>query len=168
MKKIISKITPAANVCFVNNNKRIFAIFQISAPLGSIKMPKDFERKCVICGRNHRNDRMLGPLIHLANISAHFNCVLFSPSTPDSVHYRDGSSGEQIAGLSTRFIRTEAQRAKRLVCFCLCHYILVAYFLSDIFVFLRFHSDMQFLSCKWRKRWLLLWHWYRLSGYVLP
>lgn len=78
-------------------------------------MPKDFERKCVICGRNHLNDRMLGPLIHLTQISAHFNCVLFSPVTPDSLSRREGSDGGSISGVSTRFIRIEAQRAKKLV-----------------------------------------------------
>lgn len=76
---------------------------------------KDFERKCQICKRSNFNGRMLGPLIHTNSISAHYNCVLYSPVTPKAECVASCPEDEAIAGVSTRFIRNEGRRAQRLV-----------------------------------------------------
>lgn len=76
---------------------------------------KDFERKCEICKRSNFNGRMLGPLIHTNSISAHYNCVLYSPITPDAESVAPRPEDEAIAGVSTRFIREEGRRAQKLV-----------------------------------------------------
>lgn len=77
--------------------------------------PAEFERKCEICKRSNFNGRMLGPLIHTDSISAHFNCVLYSPVTPDAESIAVRPEDKAIAGVSTRFIRDEGRRAQRLV-----------------------------------------------------
>lgn len=76
---------------------------------------KVFGRKCEICRRDNFDDRTLGPLIHANNISAHFNCVLYSPVTPDETSLAPKPEDDAIAGLSTRFVRDEGKRAKKLV-----------------------------------------------------
>lgn len=85
-----------------------------------IEMPanKGFERKCEICRRDNYNGRMLGPLIHTKTISAHYNCVMFSPVTPDETSRRDNPNDDAIAGVTARFIREEGGRAKQLVRIC--------------------------------------------------
>lgn len=75
-----------------------------------------FDRKCEICGRSNQNGRMLGPLIHTRTISAHYNCVLFSPTTVDANSLSSGSEDSGICGVTSRFIRSEGSRAKKLVC----------------------------------------------------
>lgn len=78
---------------------------------------KGFERKCAICRRKEFNGRMLGPLIATKTISAHFNCVLFSPITPDTTSLAPNQGDDAIAGVSSRFIREEGKRACQLVIF---------------------------------------------------
>lgn len=81
------------------------------------KMPRQFERKCEICQRKHFNDRLLGPLMHTKTISAHFNCVLYSPVTPDALDLQTREEEDAIGGVKSRFVRAEAGRAKKLVIF---------------------------------------------------
>lgn len=83
------------------------------------KMPanKDFERKCEICLRSILNDRVLGRLQHTKTISAHVNCVLYSPVSPDSMSLASRPDDDAIAGVKSRFIRDEGARAKKLVIF---------------------------------------------------
>lgn len=60
---------------------------------------------------------MLGPIIHTKTISAHFNCVLYSPVTPDALDLQTREEEDAISGVKSRFVRTEAARAKKLVIF---------------------------------------------------
>lgn len=53
-------------------------------------------------------------MIH-KSISAHFNCVLYSPVTPDAESVAPRPEDDAIAGVSTRFIRVEGRRAKKMV-----------------------------------------------------
>lgn len=78
---------------------------------------KYINRKCEICGRNNFNARMLGPLLHTTTISAHFNCVLFSPQTPDATSIAKCPEDDAIAGVKSRFIRNVGMHAKKLVIF---------------------------------------------------
>lgn len=72
---------------------------------------KRFQRVCEICSRSNQNERLLGPLINSQTISAHYNCVMFSPVTVDATSKEDHG----ICGVTARFIRTEGSRAKKLV-----------------------------------------------------
>lgn len=58
---------------------------------------------------------MLGPMIHTKTISAHFNCVAFSPVTPDKTSLAPNQGDDAIAGVTARFIREEGHRAFKLV-----------------------------------------------------
>lgn len=71
--------------------------------------------KCDICRRSTFDHRTLGPLVHTKTISAHFNCVLYSPVTPDATSLAPRAEDDAIAGVSTRSVRDEAKRAKKLV-----------------------------------------------------
>lgn len=78
---------------------------------------KKFERKCAICQRSKVNERMLGSLIHTKMISAHYNCVLFSPILPDATSMSAHAAQDSIGGIKSRFIRGEGTRAVKLVIF---------------------------------------------------
>lgn len=93
------------------NNCFLFLAFRIET---KFKMPAN-ERKCEICKRSNFNGRMLGPLIDMHSISAHFNCVLFYPVTPAAESLAPQPGDDAIAGVSTRFIRQEGHRAQKLV-----------------------------------------------------
>lgn len=77
------------------------------------KPQKQPVKSCEICGRANRDDRRLGPLITVEKsfITAHYQCVLFCPKTPETGEY--GVDG--IAGMTARFIRDEGKRVKSLV-----------------------------------------------------
>lgn len=77
---------------------------------------KKFKRHCAICLRSSTNESKLGPFINLASISAHYLCVRFSPVTPAKDEIVDEPTpGTSMAGVSSRFIRMEGARAKKLV-----------------------------------------------------
>lgn len=69
------------------------------------------ERNCEICLRSTRDARVLGQLIETKGIAAHVNCIVFSPVKPEKEDLAD----DGIGGVSARFIRSEAKRAKPLV-----------------------------------------------------
>lgn len=61
------------------------------------------ERMCEICKRRNIDHRMLGPFIHTNTLSAHFNCVLFSPITPDETSRNaDGVAGVIIVSYARK------------------------------------------------------------------
>lgn len=76
---------------------------------------KVFGRKCEICRRSTFDQRTLGPLVHTKTISGHFNCVLYSPVAPDATSLAPHPEDDSIAGVTTRFVREEGKRAKKLV-----------------------------------------------------
>lgn len=85
-----------------------------SEKLSKMSANKVIQRPCVICNRFVSNDRWLGPLQHLKTFSAHSNCVLYSPVPPDTSSFSENPE-DSVAGMTSRFIRAEGQRAKRLV-----------------------------------------------------
>lgn len=118
----------------------------------SKKNTPNHKKACKICLRGTDVIRFLGPLMSIGTISAHFYCVVsakklcecmttwlmtniifslqaFSPVKADKVSI----SSDGIGGMSQRFIREEAKRAKPLVSianvfepftpYCLCFYI---------------------------------------------
>lgn len=95
-------------------------------------MNSKFKRVCEVCKRSNWNGRILGPMVVTRTLSAHFNCVLYSPITPDAVHFAPNPEDDAIAGVSSRFIRTEGKRAKELVGFysLFTDFFLVSVFLS--------------------------------------
>lgn len=78
-------------------------------------MPRrKYMRTCGICRRGDIDRRLLGPLVHVKTISAHINCVFYSPIMPDATSLVPNSD-DAIGGVSSRYIRTEGARAKLLV-----------------------------------------------------
>lgn len=75
------------------------------------------EKVCQICKRSNRNDLVLGPMTDAtkSNISAHFNCILYSPVVPDALSIPSRPEADSIGGVSTRYVRHEGARAERLV-----------------------------------------------------
>lgn len=120
------------------------------------KTTTKFERKCEICGRANENDRTLGPLVHTRTISAHYNCVLFSPVAVDATTAQQ-SKNDGICGASTRFIRSEGSRAKKLVIPVHRIFLWGTIRLSSFHtVFSYLHSAMQLLQIQWSSHWVLL------------
>lgn len=125
-------------------------IFFLPSNFSCIKVPHSFkmpERKCEICKRNKFNPQQLGPFIQTKTISAHFNCVLFSPINPSQSSRRNNPDDDAIAGMSARFVRKEGARAKKLVYNFrkqLFHHVFNHYLLRlmPIFIF----SDLQLLQ----------------------
>lgn len=72
-------------------------------------------KKCDICLRDTLNDRALGRLQETRTITAHVNCVLFSPVSPDKTSLTSRPEDDGIAGVTSRFVRQEGKRAKKLV-----------------------------------------------------
>lgn len=128
---------------------------------------KNFERKCEICKRSHFNSRMLGPLIHTKSISAHFNCVLYSPVTPDAESFAPRAEDDAIAGVSTRFISDEGRRAQKLVkknqFYSIDHLVsLTLYFSLTLCL-----TVMQFLQIERCTHRVLLRYWHWCSAEIL-
>lgn len=74
-----------------------------------------FEQMCAICLRGDDDNLMLGPFVDLKTISAHFLCVRFSPVTPQKCEMSETATGSSMAGVTSRFIRNEGARSKKLV-----------------------------------------------------
>lgn len=121
--------------------KLIFSVFRRHLP-SKIKMPiyKKFARKCEICCRDTYEARMLGPLMHTKTISAHYNCVLFSPVAPTAVNLAPHQEADGIAGVTARFIREEGGRSKQLVIFFCFNF-----FSDPIDAIFLYFSDLQLL-----------------------
>lgn len=130
---------------------------------------KNHERKCEICKRSNFNSRMLGPLIHTNSISAHFNCVLYSPVTPDAESFAPRPEDEAVAGVSTRFIRDEGRRAQKLVQKSILintpsrisHTLFLSFSISACL------AVVQFLQNERRTHWVLLRYWHWCSAKIL-
>lgn len=89
--------------------------FLVPIYIAEMSSLKEFNRNCEICHRTNFNSRMLGPMVHTKTISAHFNCVVFSPVSPDKTSLAPNPEDDAIGGVTTRFIRGEGRRAKKLV-----------------------------------------------------
>lgn len=126
---------------------------------------KKFERKCEICGRSNRNERILGPLIHTQTISAHYNCVLFSPVTVDAISIASKSEDDGICGVTARFIRSEGNRAKKLVCSIFAYSCFGCIYLFISFNYFWFYLEMQLLQMQWSTHGVLFryWNWFRFE-----
>lgn len=91
---------------------------------------KPIAKKCEICARSTRNEKLLGPFIEKKTIAAHYNCVIFNPVVPA----KEETAADGIGGVSARFIRNEGKRAKALVFFLslvfFCIFVIIIKFLS--------------------------------------
>lgn len=85
------------------------------------------KRVCEICKRSKWHGRILGPIVITKTVTAHFNCVLYSPITPDVSSLAPNPENDAIAGVSARFVRTEGKRAEKLVGF-------FSLFFADLFL----------------------------------
>lgn len=60
-------------------------------------------------------------------VSAHFNCVLYSPETPGEASLAPDPEKDAIAGVTSRFVRTEGKRAALLVGFLYFFFLNASY-----------------------------------------
>lgn len=88
---------------------------------------KKSERVCEICKRSNWHGRILGPMVITKTLFAHFNCVLYSPVTPDEASLAPNPEKDAIAGVSSRFVRTEGKRAGNLVGFLFSFFLLARF-----------------------------------------
>lgn len=127
---------------------------------------KKFQRVCEICSRPDQNERLLCPLIHPSTISAHYNCVLFCSVQVDATSVEEHG----ICGVTPRYIRTEGNRAKKLVRLIFRFQLFRDLF--NCFAAISFQSlnctDLQLLQEERSSSRMLLRYWNRFGFEVLP